>query len=64
MTRSKRVRRGVAEVSKISTLGIAGLVLLLGSGLSWAGHPNPTKSDGNGNTAGGSSALLNNTGFF
>jgi hypothetical protein len=43
------------------TLGIIGLVLLLGSGLSWAGPPDPTPSDEFGNTAGGSYALDNNT---
>ena len=62
MTRSKRVRRDVGKLSKSSTLGIAGLLLLLGSGLAWAGPPNPTASDNAGNTAGGSSALINNMG--
>jgi hypothetical protein len=44
-------------------------VLLLGSGLAWAGPPNPTQSDVDGNTAGGTNALINiitgsvNTGF-
>jgi hypothetical protein len=37
------------------------LVLLLGSGLSWAGPPNPTPSDSLSNTAGGTSALVNTT---
>ena len=45
------------------TFGIAGLALLLGSGLAWAGPPNPTPSDGQLNTAGGSGALQNTTGF-
>jgi hypothetical protein len=44
------------------TLGIAGLVLLLGSGASWAGPPNPTASDAAGQTAGGSYALYNGGG--
>jgi Chaperone of endosialidase len=45
-----------------STLGIVGLVLLFCSGMSWAGGPpNPTPSDKNDNTAGGSGALNNNT---
>jgi hypothetical protein len=57
MTRSKRVRRGVGRLSKSRTVGIAGLVLLLGSGLSWADSWNPTGSDGNGNTAGGDGTL-------
>jgi hypothetical protein len=43
------------------SLGIAGLVLLLGSGPSSAGPPNPTASDGLGNTAGGTNALVSNT---
>jgi hypothetical protein len=44
------------------TLGIAGLVLLFGNGLSWAGGPpNPTASDANQNTAGGTNALFDNT---
>jgi hypothetical protein len=37
------------------------MVLLLGSGLSWAGPPNPTASDQFGNTAGGTNALFNTT---
>jgi hypothetical protein len=41
-------------------LGIVGLALLFGSGPSWAGPPNPTASDSNWNTAGGSYALYNN----
>jgi hypothetical protein len=44
------------------TLGIAGLVLLLGNGLSWAGGPpNTTPSDDLQNTAGGTEALFDNT---
>ena len=46
------------------TLGIVGLVLLFGSGLSWAGPPDPTPSDALGNTAGGTYALYNNTGYY
>ena len=61
MDRSKRVRRGVGKLFRSGTLGIAAGVLLLGSGQSWAGHPNPTPSDANQNTAGGSFALVNNT---
>jgi FAD binding domain len=52
------------KLSKGATLGIAGLVLLLGSGSSWAGPPNPTGSDANGNTAGGADALVINTGSY
>ena len=68
MTRSKGVRREGSKLSRSGTLGIASLLLLLGSGLSWAGPPNPTPSDGNGNTAGGANALVSttccyNTGF-
>ena len=61
MDRSKRVRRGVGKLFRSGTLGIAAGVLLLGSGQSWAGPPNPTPSDANQNTAGGSFALVNNT---
>jgi hypothetical protein len=61
MTRSKRVRREVGKFSNSATLGIAGLVFLLGSGLSWAGGPpNPTPSDAQFNTAGGANALFGN----
>src|SRR6516162_1575882 len=68
MTGSKGVRREGGKLSRSGTLGIASLLLLLGSGLSWAGPPNPTPSDGNGNTAGGANALVSttccyNTGF-
>jgi hypothetical protein len=48
-------------LGKGSTVAIAGLVLLLGSGLAWAGPPNPTPSDDRGNTAGGTDALSANT---
>jgi hypothetical protein len=44
------------------TLGIAGLVLQLGSGLSWAQATNPTVSNPNNfDTAGGTSVLISNT---
>jgi hypothetical protein len=36
MARSERARREMGKLSKSGTLGIAGLVLLLGSGLVWA----------------------------
>jgi trimeric autotransporter adhesin len=55
-SRSKWVGR---ETGKL--LGGVSLVVLLGTGLSWAGPPNPTQSDNLANTAGGSGALLNNT---
>jgi hypothetical protein len=42
----------------------AGLAVMPGAGLIWAGGPpNPTMSDGAGNTAGGTDALFNVTGF-
>ncbi|HEX8836903.1 MAG TPA: hypothetical protein VF748_08210, partial [Candidatus Acidoferrum sp.] len=50
----------MSKLSKSGALGMAGLVLLLGSGLSWAGPPNPTSSDINNNTAGGTNALSSN----
>src|SRR5580765_4755736 len=40
-------------------LMIAGLVLMPGVTPSWGGPPNPTRSDANGNTAGGTFALQN-----
>jgi len=65
MARSKRVRREMSKLSKSGALGMAGLVLLLGCGLSWAGPPNPTSSDINNNTAGGTNALsFNATGAY
>jgi hypothetical protein len=65
MTGSKRVGREVSKLSHSGILGIAGLVLLLGGGPSWAGGPpNPTQSDASGSTAGGSFALFNNTGIY
>jgi hypothetical protein len=63
MARSKRIRSSaVSKLSKsgILGIGIAGLVLLLGSRPAGAGPPNPP-SDILGNTAGGAFALLNNT---
>jgi hypothetical protein len=42
---------------------VTGLVLMLGGTASWGGPPNPTASDVNRNTAGGTNALLNNTGI-
>src|SRR5262252_3325661 len=53
MASSKRVSRGAGKHSKSGTLGIACLVLLFGSGVSWAAPPN--------NTADGYGALFNNT---
>ena len=41
--------------------GSTGLILLLWVGLSWGGPPNPTPSDAQGNTAGGTGALGVNT---
>jgi hypothetical protein len=40
---------------------VAGLVLMLGMGLSWGGPPNNDASDDAGNTAGGTNALFANT---
>src|SRR5262245_44786038 len=40
------------------------LALMLWIGPSWGGPPNPTPSAGQGNTAGGSDALLNTIGNF
>src|ERR1700730_121816 len=62
MSRSKGVRREVGKLSKSGALGMAGLVLLLGGGLSWAAPPNPTLSDDFENTAGGTGALRSNLG--
>ena len=63
MARSKRIRCAVSKLSKsgILGIGIAGLVLLVGSRPAGAGPPNPTPSDTHGNMAGGAFALLNNT---
>jgi trimeric autotransporter adhesin len=64
MTGSKRVRREVGKLSHSGTLGIAGLVLILGGGLSWAAGVTqmpPIQSDANNNTAGGTGALSSNT---
>ena len=41
------------------TTAVAILVFVLSSTPSWGGPPNPTASDANGNTAGGTQALLN-----
>src|SRR5262245_38348550 len=41
--------------------GVVGGVLLLGVGLSWGGPPNNDVTDAQGNTAGGTNALMNNT---
>ncbi len=43
---------------------VTGIVLTLRVGPSWGGPPNPTPSDGNGNTAGGTNALVNTTGIL
>jgi hypothetical protein len=43
---------------------VAGLAILLRGTAGWAGPPNPTQSDNNNNTAGGTNALINNTGGF
>ena len=65
MTRSRRARQEVGELSKSGTLGIVGVVLLVGSSQSWAGPPNLTASDAAGNKAGGTNAVVNNpTGIF
>ena len=64
MARSERVRCGVGKLSKTGSIGIAGLALLLGSGLAWAGPPNPTASDSSANTAGGTNALIITTGLY
>jgi trimeric autotransporter adhesin len=58
MVTSKRV---TGKFLNLRTFGIVGLALLLGSGPSWAGPPNPTPSDALGNTAGGTAALSHNT---
>jgi hypothetical protein len=38
---------------------IGSILIAVGAGASWAGPPNPTVSDANGNTAGGTAALAN-----
>ena len=43
------------------TLGLVGLMLLVGVGQSWGGPPNHDVSDAVGNTAGGTDALLHTT---
>ena len=48
-------------MNRLAGLVIAGLVFLLGVTPSWGGPPNPTASDANANTAGGTNALLNVT---
>jgi hypothetical protein len=57
------IGRGVSNFSKSGTVGIVGLALLLGSGLTWAAPPNPTASDSSMNTAGGTNALIMTTGL-
>jgi len=44
-------------------LMVAGLVLMMNIAPGWGGPPNPTASDGNRNTAGGTKALQNVVGF-
>jgi trimeric autotransporter adhesin len=61
MIRSKCVRREAGKLFNSRMVGVASLALLLGSGPSWAGPPNPTASDGLGNTAGGTEAFVSNT---
>ena len=61
MPKSSRVWYEAGKLFNSCTLGLLGLLLLLGSGGAWAGPPNSTPSDGLGNTAGGSSTLSNNT---
>src|SRR5262249_22465074 len=61
MIGAKCGRHGLSRFSRSTVLGIASLSLLLESGLSWAGPPNPTQSDSRSNTAGGTSALVNET---
>jgi len=57
------------SMTRLVGLLVTGLVLILGISPSWGEPPNPTGSDANGNTAGGTNALLNvttgtvNTGF-
>ena len=48
-------------MNRVSGFVIAGLVLVLGVTPSWGVPPNPTPSDSDGNTAGGTNALANVT---
>jgi Chaperone of endosialidase len=48
-------------MKRLAGLTIAGLILVLGGTSSWGGPPNPTQSDDNRNTAGGTDALVNVT---
>jgi trimeric autotransporter adhesin len=57
-------RRGASKLSNSRTVGTVGLALLLGSGFAWAGPPNPTASDSNANTAGGTNALIMTAGRY
>jgi hypothetical protein len=43
-------------------LVVTSFMVMLGAGRSWGGPPNPTPSDANANTAGGTGALFSNTG--
>jgi trimeric autotransporter adhesin len=61
MNRSKRGGREAGKRFNSRALGVVGLVLLLRSGASWAGPPNPTASDAYANTAGGTNALYHVT---
>src|SRR5262249_4333946 len=54
-------RRTEDSMKRLTGLAIALLVLMLGVAPSWSGPPNPTASDVNGNTAGGTNALVNVT---
>ena len=48
-------------MKRLAGLTIASLILILGGTSSWGGPPNPTQSDDNRNTAGGTDALVNVT---
>jgi hypothetical protein len=48
-------------MNRVTGLLLAGLILILHVPLTWGGPPNPTGSDANGNTAGGTDALANVT---
>jgi hypothetical protein len=52
----------VGKLSNGGTVGVAGFLLLLESGMAWAGSYNPTTSDGSLNTAGGEGANPMNMG--